>query len=67
MAPPRQSPSFLRFCEKREQTMKIYVAFGTNRVHIAARLAIMSSRSGAAVMGMCQPLFSMDSDQWLCN
>ncbi len=47
--------------------MKINVAFGTNKVQIDAKLAIMSSRSGAVVMGMCQPLFSMDSDQWLCN
>ncbi|MGB2462908.1 MAG: hypothetical protein ACPIEU_09165 [Candidatus Puniceispirillaceae bacterium] len=47
--------------------MKIYVAIGTNQVHVGARLAIMSSRSGAAVEGMCQPLFSMDSDHWLCN
>ena len=65
--PRKKVLGFPCFCDQREQNMKIYVAFGTNQVQIGGGLTIMLSRSGAAVGGICQPFFSMDSNHWLCN
>ena len=54
---PGKSPVFPCFCDKREQNMKIYVAFGTNQVQIIADWRLCR-RAPAQLFGVCAKPYS---------